>query len=625
MKFRNLIHIFFTAIIFFIHVSLLSAQTGCPGCNIDLTCYDADGPTLCPSSLPDGTQGQYYDTDVTFWMPQSFVYSGVTVTLLQIVITGITGLPQGISWQANNSNLTYIITSDPATQRGCVKLCGTPTIPGNFTVNVSVVATVNTPLGQQIQNESFSLELNILPQPGGNPYFNYNPASGCDEAQVTFEALINIGPPSLTEYEWDFGNGQTSTSQFPAPVLYNSPGIYPVTLQTKVYDHIFSSLTVSASGNWWTGDIEELFGGQPDLYFVLTHGGATYQSNYVSDNNTASFNNLGIVLSSLSISISVWDYDPISANDDGGTFTFQIPGPGTYNYSTNSPSGGGTNGQFTIVKQLDTIYAITDTVLVYTLPPAVNISVSPALQVCEGQNIVLSVYGGYNYQWFENDTLAIPNAQDSVFIVTATSGLPISRNLKVKIIDPQTGCATMTPSVTVTINPGIPSNFSTNGIVQNVFNPNILTTSFFGNFTYQWLWNGLPINPGGNSKDLQIPGNGNFSLIITNQYGCSDTSNIISINNFSVPQLDFQEQLEFSLWPNPSQDIVYLKFSEFNGQNAQLSILDLSGRSIQSWPSLKFVDKQGLLKVDVQSLSSGLYYFKLEYKGQSVIKPLLRY
>lgn len=585
-----------------------------------MSCYDAAGPALCPSTLPDGVQGQYYDTDITFWMPQSFVYQGINVTLQQIVINSVGGLPQGLSWQPNNANMTYVITSDPATQRGCVKLCGTPAIPGNFTITVNVTATVMTPLGQQVQPQSFTLDLYVAPPTGGNPFFSFNPASGCDAATVTFQALLNVGAPQMTTYQWDFGNGQTSTAQNPPPVTYNTPGVYPVTLTTNVYDHVFNSLTVSASGGWYSGDIEELFGGQPDLYFVLTHGSNTYQSNYISDSNPATFSNLGIVLSSLSISLAIWEYDPVSSNDDGGTYTFQIPGPGLYNFSTSAPGGGGTTGSFTITTQLNASYPFTDTVHVYNLPPALPIQLEPANTVCEGTSVKLSVYGGYLYQWFENDTTPIAGANDSVYVVTATSGFPVTKHISVKIMDPVTGCSTTTPPVTVTINPGIPSSFAINGIIISPFNPDQLTTSYVGNFTYQWLWNGVPINPGGNGKDLNIPGNGSFALVLTNSYGCSDTSNVININNWS---LENAAKEDLFLWPNPASDGLFVKLPESAGDQVKCAVLDVSGRELMTLNAATLAE-QGILHLSLSALNSGLYYLRLENAGRRYVKPFLK-
>lgn len=60
-----------------------------------------------------------------------------------------------------------------------------------------------------------------------NPEFNANVTSGFTPLSVEFTDL-SIGNP--TEWEWDFGDGYTSTSQNPVHI-YTLPGLYTVTLR----------------------------------------------------------------------------------------------------------------------------------------------------------------------------------------------------------------------------------------------------------------------------------------------------------------------------------------------------------------------------------------------------------
>ncbi|MBL4585821.1 MAG: hypothetical protein JKX84_01995, partial [Flavobacteriales bacterium] len=131
---------FFKVFSLAVFVSLFSAsitQAQCPGCTIDPTCgvgINPIEPTLCPEILPNGTQGEPYDQNLTFFMPRDFTdaESGADVTLNTITVTQITGMPQGLDYQCNQLNCYYEVTIDPVTQRGCVKICGIPTVPGNY-------------------------------------------------------------------------------------------------------------------------------------------------------------------------------------------------------------------------------------------------------------------------------------------------------------------------------------------------------------------------------------------------------------------------------------------------------------------------------------------------------------
>jgi hypothetical protein len=62
----------FLAILFFLSVGVfsnLSAQSGCPGCMIDLP--DLPEDTIYLSPAPDGQVGEYYEEDISFRMPKT--------------------------------------------------------------------------------------------------------------------------------------------------------------------------------------------------------------------------------------------------------------------------------------------------------------------------------------------------------------------------------------------------------------------------------------------------------------------------------------------------------------------------------------------------------------------------
>jgi hypothetical protein len=86
-------------IVFACFSSLGFAQ--CEGCLVNPECTaNPVAPALCPEVLPQAVQGEFYDVDLTFFMPQQFqdAGSGFNVTLAQITITSVAGLPAGVSW-----------------------------------------------------------------------------------------------------------------------------------------------------------------------------------------------------------------------------------------------------------------------------------------------------------------------------------------------------------------------------------------------------------------------------------------------------------------------------------------------------------------------------------------------
>ena len=394
----------------FLITSALAYSQSCPSCTINTACTaNPAAPALCPATLPDGVVNEPYDQDLTFFMPAQFETSGVTVTLNQITVTGITGTPAGLSFTCSAPNCIYFPSQNPpATERGCVKICGIPTIPGNYTIIVSVVAQVSTPIGPVTQAEQFTLPIRINAPPGGNASFTFNPTSACDSACVTFSGLIQ-DPVKPTTWDWDFGNGQTSAVKNPAPVCFNTVGEHYVTLVTKTYNYVLSSVTFTATTNQWCGDIEEIefFGacqGAPDIYFDYANGSDAFSTNWVGNNTTATFNNLNRTFQTPTLSITFWDDDDVSPNDNLGTAALNVTAPGTINFTT--PHG---FGNIVITQAVDQTYTDTDTVNIFAPPVVPDITLLSANDsICIGDSILLQSSPSDFYQWF-NDSTAIMN------------------------------------------------------------------------------------------------------------------------------------------------------------------------------------------------------------------------
>ncbi|MEP5338213.1 MAG: leucine-rich repeat domain-containing protein [Algibacter sp.] len=78
-----------------------------------------------------------------------------------------------------------------------------------------------------------------------------------------------------------------------------------------------------------------------------------------------------------------------------------------------------------------------------------------------------------------------------------------------------------------------------------------------------------------------------------------------------------EEELDFSLYPNPTSDIVYIKNKELN--NANVSVYDLSGRILSS------KNMNGTFtEVDISSLSSGIYLFKVKVENSEFVKRIVK-
>jgi PKD repeat protein len=434
-------------------------------------------------------------------------------------VTQITGIPQGLAFECNNPGCNYVVTTDPLTQRGCVKICGTPVVPGNYNVLVSVIANVNTPLGIINQPSGFAIPLTIEPMPGGNCCFSYSPPSNCGPMDVEYGALFNFGPLQPTTWEWDFDNGSTSSLQNPPTQPYTEPGDYFPSLTTTVYNYVITDVTFTATGTGWCGDIEEpvvpftgLCSGSPDMFFNFSNGNQTYQSSTVDNNLDASWSNLGLILENQIFSMQFWDEDNISQNDNLGIVSHNVTGPGTFTFSTFVAGEQEGFGSFTIALQVDTVYETSDTVSVHPIPPVPEVAFLPAPAVCAGDSILLSgPEGPYQYQWFRSSSFV----SDSIATWVSQTGW-----YRLRIIDTTFFCQNITDSFHVQVLP-FPSqpqlSYNSSTGVLSVTNNN-------SGHTVTWFEDGEVMEGETGNALSEIPSSGPFTVTFTNAGGCSGTS-----------------------------------------------------------------------------------------------------
>jgi hypothetical protein len=608
--------------LFFTH--FVSAQ--CGTCTPDTECVLSPAyPTICPGSFPDATAGEYYEQNMTFYIPQEFYEpeNGVDVQFTQVAVGAITGVPFGMNVELNNPSGIY----DPAvSEHGCARLCGTPISPGNYVVTINIVATVFVPsFGITIsQPDAFQLPLTVLEGAGGNFSFEFGPAFGCDSAWVSFEALLNASP-NPTSWAWNFGNGNTSNQQFPPSQLYGDTGTYTVSLLTQFEQYVITQINVSSVNNNWCGDVEEasLFGvciGDPDIYVQVkdANGILLYQSSSTTDTQSASWAGLSIVANNGPFTIQVWDEDVISANDDLGTFSFSITGPGTISFN----GAGGTSGFLIIGTQISDSFYNEETISVFPSPAAI-------LEYNESTNtLFVSDSTAIAFAWYFNGTL-IDGANSSeyvptnpgVYYVVVQNGFNCFSTSNEYIICPVVAAQNNNGVVFITGNyagyqwffngeliDGANSAFyqttefgSYSVMITTSYGCEVMSTSVLvcptvtitvdletgtlsvpeGFATYLWVRNGIP-QPNGNSNSFVMTQSGNHWVVVTTDYGCTVTSNIY-LSTVGVEE--FFEPVSFTLYPNPAKSGFNLRNAKEISGNFEIYITDISGRMVQHFGS----------------------------------------
>lgn len=578
----------------------------CPGCIVDPTCTASPAaPALCPSTLPDAPVNEPFDLDVTFFMPQNFTDAGTgfDVTLGSITITSISGLPPGLSATVNETDNVYTITSDPSSQRGCVKICGTPTTIGSYTISVNVIASVTSPISID-QAQSFTLPISVLPGGSGNSGFSISLNTACNTLLTEFQALIT-SPSQPVEYSWDFGNGNTSTAFTPEPQLYDTAGVYIISLETRILDFILTNVSFNATGSNWCGDIEEpsipFIGtctGSPDIYYNLTIGGATITSS--SGDNSTSFNQSGMntLITGSAFSIQFYDDDNVSQDDNLGTAVIQFAGPGTYAFNTNEG-----NGSVTIGTQVGLSFTNTDSVTVNASPASPSIFGTDTL-FCEGDSAILTLPQAAFYQW-SRDGIELLSANNDT-LIAFDSGYYTAE------IRSEQGCAAFSDTFAVQVEP-YP--------YQPSFILNPITEAFFYNpgLPYNWVWllDGDTLAGTENATNYQPLVPGSYSIVASNGY-CASYSDAVFFTNVGMD--DIQAPLDVLMYPVPYQSgMLHIELHSAGAEDVHLSLFDAQGKLLQTQ---HYAAGTNTLNFNPGYLPGGMYFLQLTVGSRSMMRKL---
>jgi hypothetical protein len=573
---------FLIVFIFMLFPAQLFSQ--CPGCVVDMSCTVSPAkPVLCPDTMPPGMAMQYYDEDITFYMPAQFVDDGTgfNVTLNRIELLGIVGLPFGLNLQSSSSNDNFYPSSNPpSTERGCAKICGTPVIPGQYSITVFVRAYV-TVLGlNQTQDDSFEIPITILPSASGNSSFSISNPYGCSPVVTSFQTLHpSNGNPGF-QYSWNFGNGQTSNSETPPSQTYSVPGTYPVSLMTTIdtLGYLLSSVSVSNvqcdDGIW----------GAPDPFIkIFESNSLIYQSNYVDDTYSATFNFSAINLNNVTYKIEVWDYDSglLGGDDFCGMVLFN--GHIAGNYSLNAS---GMIVSFTVDHPVIE-FNDTDTIEVLPSPQIIGINALPGLTACTGDSVQLLVQSNAtSWQWFKDSAALVGHILPSMFAHQSGAYFVLASN--------DVGCSASSDTLNVSFltYPPVPTFWQSG---------NTLETMMSG-YSLQWYFEGDPI-PGATSQILQITQSGLYMLEATNII-CASYSNEYYAQYTGID--DVAGFFNPVLFPNPAKEMLTFRFDSKTDLNIIMRISDMTGRVV-SMESIVTSSGNQIIQTDISHLNSGMY------------------
>ncbi len=126
-------------------------------------------------------------------------------------------------------------------------------------------------------------------------------------------------------------------------------------------------------------------------------------------------------------------------------------------------------------------------------------------------------------------------------------------------------------------------------------------------FAYQWLKDGQPVQ-GAIDSIYMIKENGNYQVLVTNEYGCTDTSEIYQVTNYTgINDINTIIQ-QTKVYPNPAKDFVRIQ----SPISVNAIFTDITGRVIQ--------EQKDAHIVPLRNVADGVYLLQIRDQNGVLIK-----
>ncbi len=125
--------------------------------------------------------------------------------------------------------------------------------------------------------------------------------------------------------------------------------------------------------------------------------------------------------------------------------------------------------------------------------------------------------------------------------------------------------------------------------------------------SYQWIFDGSVI-PGANGSTYTVSENGDYQVIVTNDLGCVDTSDIYEVTNFSSIEGRNALGRQIRVYPNPAAHTFYIDAPV--AVNIQLT--DLAGKLLR--------EQAGATSMSLEALPKGIYLLRIADREGELLK-----
>lgn len=553
-------------------------------CTFVVTVVDNQNPTIsCPSNISVNADSSTCGAVYSYNPPLAADNCGIST------LTQTSGFNSGATFPAGTTTNTFIASDSAGNTATC-----------SFSVTV---VDVDPPTASCPNN------LTVSNDPGQcSAVVSYSTPSGtdnCNIGNVTLLSGIGSGgtfPIGVTTETWQVADsaGNTATCSFTVTVQSN------LNISASVTNNVLCAGASSGSAS------VNLLGGCPSYSYNWSNGGTTssitgvpagmYIVGVTDGSGFTVFDTITITEPTAFVSSVVGSNVTCNGGSDGSvdlSVSGGIP-PYTYLWSNGATSQdltGLTGGTYS-VNITDSNGCTQNQTFIVVEPAAISSGVNTVDESCTNNmdgSIDLTAFGGtppYTFVWSNGATTEdISGLAGGTYSVTVTDSL---------------GC-TYTTGVTIATQPDpMPV------ITQS---SDSLFASPLGS-SYQWFESGNAIS-GATNPYYVPPGNGNYTVTVSYQNGCSGTSNLYS---FLVGVDPSELFAGLTVYPNPTDGLLYVESDKILQGLTRIELRDALGRLVRTVEKEGFADK---ISLDLNGQTEGLYFLILTNGENQLVRKVI--
>ena len=288
----------------------------------------------------------------------------------------------------------------------------------------------------------------------------------------------------------------------------------------------------------------------------------------------------------------------------GTSTTLSVMGADIYTWYPSSGLSATQGASITASPTISTTYTVigvnscnsdTTSTMVTVIPGAIITAGSPAT-ICSGtgSTVTLTASGGTSYTWSPSSTLSSKTGAS----VIATPVTSTTYSVTGMVGDCSSNLVSISVTVINPVTPTITYNSGTHVLTSSSFNSN------------QWYLNGTLI-AGATSQTYLATQNGNYTVKMTDSYGCSATSTAFSVTNIGTGITELADPALILIYPNPVTNSINISLPDqlFSNHNVLFKVYDLTGKEIMS-EVFSDTKSQDVITIN-NPLADGMYLYKI--------------